>query len=134
MPTAFASCVPLPSRLRTLPFLAVPQVTVKKVPKGQLGGLAVEMRSNFMQNLSAMLKKYGTEVGLPAVESELDDVLSEDYAEYKFKRCWAIDVDGTPADRLTLRIYENCAKRGCDHCSTSKWGETPRTIRTYHVM
>eukprot|EP01051_Picozoa_sp_SAG22_P008190 SAG22_NODE_610_length_8597_cov_4.848906_2_plen_662_part_00 len=110
-------------------------VTIDKIVKPVgLGDLAGELGANFVQNLTSFVKKYGCEVAVPAVEQELDEVLTEDYAGYRFKRCWVVQIEGAAADRMQLRIYENNAKKGCNHCTCSKWGEMPHTKSTYHVM
>eukprot|EP01043_Picozoa_sp_COSAG02_P011867 COSAG02_NODE_444_length_22204_cov_21.041167_7_plen_1067_part_00 len=91
---------------------------------------------SFLENIAAFVDQYGVEIVLPSIEARLADVLEEDYPGHNFSRAWRVEVDGGPAPRqkFTLRIYENDARGGCEHCTCSGWGERPMTAVTYHFV
>ena len=99
--------------------------------------LVANYRGAFLENVDEFLATYAVELELPSIESQLTEVLAEDYPGYEFTRGWRVQVRGSeeaPGDSFVVRIYENLAREGCEHCTCSRWGERPLTMKTYHFM
>jgi hypothetical protein len=73
---------------------------------------------------------------LPSVETTLQEVIDEDYPGCVFTRGWRLQVrnDGLAEGQFLIRVYENSSVQGCEHCTCSRWGERPVTMKTFHFM